>query len=333
MVIIIVEKKVTFSHLEHIVSAAILILILFLPLISVVKAELSSKKQNQKQIESPSTVSVIMRDEEKETIKMNMITRMRNTFKAPKKGEDYTILQALASIDMMLLFFITISGIGGTLTAIDNMGQIGESLGYSTRSTSTFVSLLSVWNYLGRVTAGFSSEILLDKFKLPRPLIFTLVLILASVGHLLIAFGPPGSLYAAMIIVGFCTGAQWSLLFAVISEVFGLKYYSTLYNVGAAASPLGSYIFNVKVAGSLYDREAAKQNVQLAGSLSKNLKCIGVQCFKLSFLIIAGSTMLGAAASLVLVWRTREFYGGDIYAKFRGEKQEDNQEIKTVTEE
>ncbi|PKI26150.1 hypothetical protein CRG98_049161, partial [Punica granatum] len=51
----------------------------------------------------------------------------------------------------------------------------------------------------------------------------------------------------------------WPLLFAIISEIFGLKYYSTLYNVGAAASPFGSYILNVRVAGWLYDREARRQ--------------------------------------------------------------------------
>ncbi|KAH7690359.1 MFS general substrate transporter domain-containing protein [Dioscorea alata] len=328
MAVIVIEKMITFTHAEYIICAIILILILALPLISVVRGELSLEKQKAKLNltgESPPVV-VLIKDENKESMNTqntSASTHIITMFKAPKIGDEYTIPQALISIDMMLLFFMTISGSGGTLTAIDNMGQIGESLGYPSNSTNTFVSLLSIWSYLGRVTSGFSSEMLLSKYKIPRPLMFTLVLILATIGHLLIAFGPPGSLYAAMIIVGFCSGAQWSLLFTIISEVFGLKYYSTLYNLGAAASPLGSYVFNVKVAGFLYDREAAKQNAQLAGSLSKDLKCIGVQCFKLSFLIIAASTLLGVVASLVLVWRTRDFYGGDIYAKFRGEKEEE----------
>jgi hypothetical protein len=45
--------------------------------------------------------------------------------------------------------------------------------------------------------------------------------------------------------------------------------------------------------------------------------CIGVQCFRTSFLIITAATVGGALVSLVLVWRTRDFYRGDIYAKFR----------------
>lgn len=86
----------------------------------------------------------------------------------------------------------------------------------------------------------------------------TLVLLLACVGYLLVAFPVPGSLYVASIIIGFSFGAQLTLLFAIISELFGLKYYSTLFNCGQLASPLGSYIFNVRLTGMLYDKEAMK---------------------------------------------------------------------------
>ena len=123
------------------------------------------------------------------------------------------------------------------------MGQIGTSLGYATRSITTFVSLVSIWNYLGRVVSGFVSEFLLTKYKIPRPLLFTFVLLLSCVGHLLIAFGVPNSLYLASVIIGFCFGAQWPLVFATISEIFGLKHYSTLYNLGGAASTSAWFVF------------------------------------------------------------------------------------------
>ena len=35
------------------------------------------------------------------------------------------------------------------------------------------VSLISIWNYAGRVTSGFASEYFLERFKLPRPLMLT----------------------------------------------------------------------------------------------------------------------------------------------------------------
>lgn len=107
------------------------------------------------------------------------------------------------------------------------------------------------------------------------------------------------------------------LILGIISELFGLKYYSTLYNFGGMASPVGSYILNVRVAGRLYDQEAKRQNLNRAGSSAKALTCIGVQCYKSSFLIITAVTVASALVMLVLSWRTKEFYSGDIYAKFR----------------
>ena len=39
------------------------------------------------------------------------------------------------------------------------------------------------------------------------------------------------------------------LLFAAVSELFGLRHYSTMCNLSAAASPVGSYALNVLVSG------------------------------------------------------------------------------------
>ncbi|XP_071723429.1 probable transporter MCH1 [Rutidosis leptorrhynchoides] len=289
MIVIIVDKTmITFNHNEYIGSASILIIFLFLPLLVVVMEEYK-------------------------------LLKAKTAFKPPPRGEDYTILQAVCSIDMLVLLAVTICGVGGTLTAIDNMGQIGHALGYPKKSISTFVSLVSIWNFLGRVASGFGSEILLTKYKVPRTLMFTVILVVTCVGYVLIAFNVPGGLYVASVIIGFCFGAQWPILFAIISELFGLKYYATLYNFGSVASPIGSYVFNVKVTGFLYDKEAHKQMAALGLTRKhgEDLTCNGTHCFRMSFLIITAATLFGAAVSLILVWRTKKFYQSDIYKKFR----------------
>ncbi|RRT83300.1 hypothetical protein B296_00016805, partial [Ensete ventricosum] len=351
MVVIIVQKRVSFSRSGYGVSAAVVLLILFLPLVVVIREEINIYNQNKQMVpETPPRPSVTI---DKETIseqaptevesslpsissdeKKPVLARIIEAVKPPRRGEDYSILQALLSLDMLILFFATICGVGGTLTAIDNMGQIGESLGYPTRSIGTFVSLISIWNYMGRVAAGFASEIFLARYKFPRPLLFALVMFPSCVGYLLIAFGVPGSLYIASVIIGFCFGAQMPLLFAIISEVFGLKYFATLYNVGGLAAPVASYLLNVRVAGYLYDREAAKQNAgMISASSSKSLTCMGVRCFRLSFLILTAVTAVGTLAMLILAWRTWAFYRGDIYAKFKEGVEGDSSEDKGKKEE
>ncbi|KEH44269.1 MFS transporter [Medicago truncatula] len=332
LVMIIIQKKVSFSQSEYGLSAAVVIFLLFLPLAVVFIEENKIWQSKKLALVDPSPVKIVTEGETvTETEKVNSAVSVsapkkdpkwwEDVFNPPARGEDYTILQALFSMDMLILFVACICGVGGTLTAIDNLGQIGTSLRYPKKSISTFVSLVSIWNYLGRVFSGFVSEHFLTKYRFPRPLMLTLTLFVSCVGHLLIAFDVPEGLYVASVIIGFCFGAQWPLLFAIISELFGLKYYATLYNFGSVASPLGLYVLNVKIAGHLYDKEAKKQLEALGKQRieGQELNCVGVDCYKLSFIIITAATFFGAVVSLILVARTRKFYKGDIYKRYREE--------------
>lgn len=333
MIIIIIQKQVHFQQSEYGLSAALVLFLLFLPLVIVYMEEFKNWQAKRLALLNPVekiTITAPPPPPPANNGAFGDITKARregvpeikwwqNVFSPPKRGEDYTILQALFSIDMIILFMASICGIGGTLTAIDNLGQIGASLGYPKTSISTFVSLVSIWNYLGRVFAGFVSEYYLNKYKFPRTLMLTLTLIVSCAGHLLIAFNVKDGLYVASVIIGFCFGAQWPLIFAIISELFGLKYYSTLYNFGGSASPIGLYILNVRITGHLYDKEAKKQLAALGLKRveGKELVCTGSDCFRMSFIIITAATFFGALISLILVARTRKFYKGDIYKRFR----------------
>ncbi|MCL7043195.1 hypothetical protein MKW94_014809 [Papaver nudicaule] len=334
MVITITQKQKTFSHTGYVVTATVVCILLLTPLCASIKEELVLWNLMKKNLTLPEMITVetpplvdpisqpltTAESLEEENPKQK-VSCFANVFNPPARGEDYTVLQAILSIDMLLLVVGGFCGLGTSLTAIDNLGQIGESLGYPTLTISTFVSLMSIWNYFGRVLVGLVSEILLAKWRFPRTLVMAIVLLVSCAGHILIAFPVPGSIYISSVIIGFCYGAHVTLIFTIISELFGLKYYSTLYNCGILAMPLGSYVFNVRVAGFLYDREALKQlkALGLSRDSGEELTCIGKHCYRLCFIILAAATFIAALSSFVLFLRTRKFYQGDIYKNFRQE--------------
>lgn len=82
--------------------------------------------------------------------------------KGPRRGEDFTLLQALKKADFWLMFLSLVLASGSGMTVIDNLGQICESIGYN--DSSIFVSMISIWNFLGRVGGGYLSEIIVRCF-------------------------------------------------------------------------------------------------------------------------------------------------------------------------
>ncbi|KAM1249881.1 hypothetical protein PS2_032310 [Malus domestica] len=328
MAMTLTQKSVVFPRAAQAMTAAVVCFLLLIPLLIIIREELVSwtlTKQEPHRIALEETQEQGQPDQGPQELELDQEIKPKGTslfsniFKKPPRGEDYTILQAILSIDMLLIFIATLFGLGSSFTATDNLGQIGEALGYKPQTINTFVSLISIWNFFGRIFSGFVSEILLTRYKIPRPLMLTVVLTLEGIAYLLIAFAFPGSLYIASVIVGFTLGAQLPLALAIISEVFGLKYYSTLFNCGHLASPLGSYLLNVRVTGMLYDREAEKELARLGLHRIKgqDLTCIGTRCYKLSFTVLTATTLISALASLILLMRTLKFYKSDIYKKFR----------------
>ena len=76
----------------------------------------------------------------------------------PRRGEDFTLLQAVVKADYWLLFLAMTCGMGGGLVVINNLAQMGLSLGYE--NVHIFVTLVSVSQFMGRLWGGFASEYL-----------------------------------------------------------------------------------------------------------------------------------------------------------------------------
>ncbi|KAH0691730.1 hypothetical protein KY290_019921 [Solanum tuberosum] len=187
--------------------------------------------------------------------------------------EQKNLWQAMCTIDFWLLFVAMICGMGSGLATINNISQIGESLGYTTLARSTLVSLWSIWNFLGRLGAGYVSDIFLLRRGWPRPLFMVFTLAAMTGGHVIIASGFPGNLYVGSLLVGICYGSQWSLMPTISKEIFGVVHMGTIFNTIAIASPVGSYVLSVRVIGYIYDKEGSGEGNSCFGQEGSILVC------------------------------------------------------------
>ncbi|KAF8390659.1 hypothetical protein HHK36_025186 [Tetracentron sinense] len=249
--------------------------------------------------------------------------------KGPHRGEDFTLMQALIKADFWLIFFSLLLGSGSGLTVIDNLGQMSQSLGYD--NTHIFVSMISIWNFLGRIGGGYFSEIIVRDYAYPRPVAMAVAQVIMAVGHIFFAMGWPGAMHIGTLLIGLGYGAHWAIVPAAASELFGLKKFGALYNFLTLANPAGSLVFSGLIASNIYDREAEKQAhrhhhqlqnsrsvltrmLDVALAVEEPLKCDGAICFFLTSLIMSGFCIIAVVLSMILVHRTKVVYA-HLYGK------------------
>lgn len=304
MVVIILNNTFTLSSWTRFITFSILLILLAAPLGIAINAQ----KEENFRGSSPSLFTgespvlnkpkSVNAEDSVEYHELPSDESQRMAAANSKPPQSMNVLEAIRTVNFWLLFLAMVCGMGSGLATINNMSQLGQSLGYTATETKTFVSLWSIWNFLGRFGAGYTSDFLLHSYGWARPLLMALTLLIMSGGHIVIASGFSGNLYVGSILVGICYGSQWSLMPTITSEIFGLEHMGTIFNTIAIASPLGSYIFSVRVIGYIYDREAA----------GKHGSCSGTHCFVVSFLVMAAVAFLGFLVAAALFFRTRRFY-------------------------
>ncbi|KAL5223000.1 hypothetical protein ABZP36_027713 [Zizania latifolia] len=157
--------------------------------------------------------------------------------------------------------------------------------------TTVLLSLFGLGNFFGRLGGGAISE----KFMRHHILVVAYLCLANALG--------PAVAYASTAVVGFCYGVQFSVMISTTSELFGLDNFGLFYNIMSLANPLGSVLFSGELVGRLYDEEATRQ--QRSGS---EHACLGPDCFRVAFVVLASVCSLGMAASLVLAARIRPVY-------------------------
>ncbi|XP_010459545.1 PREDICTED: probable transporter MCH1 isoform X2 [Camelina sativa] len=286
MIVIILKSTLSLPSWANVVTLSVLLIVLASPLLIAIRAHRDSS------IEKPLSpvYSPLVDNLEATTISEEILVL--------KEDNSLNLLQAMRNVDFWLLFLAMVCGMGSGISTINNIRQLGESLRYSSIEINSLLALWSIWNFIGRFGGGYVSDLLLHSKGWPRPLLMATTLGTMTIGHLIIASGFRGNLYPGSIIIGICYGSQWSLMPTITSELFGVKHMGTIYNTISIASPMGSYIFSVRLIGYIYDHTIT----------GEGNTCYGPHCFRLSFVIIASVAFLGFLVSCVLVFRTKTLY-------------------------
>lgn len=312
MVVIILENILSLQLFVHIVIViGLMVLLASLLCIAFKAQERSSTSASESFLDEGS--QLIVEPEPLDTEKMdarpdsssNPLLDTKSQ-RALQLGENLNLVQAVQTVNFWILFVSMACGMGAGLATVNNMGQIGESLGYTSHEISSLVGLWSIWNFLGRFGAGYVSDYFLHTRGWARPLFMVITLLVLSIGLVVIASGLPNALYVGLILVGICYGSQWSLMPTITSEIFGVGHMGSIFNTITIAGPVGSYIFSVRVVGYIYDKEASEGNT-----------CAGTHCFMFAFLIMASATLLGSLTALALFFRTKNFYAEVVLRRIR----------------
>ncbi|CAL1358970.1 unnamed protein product [Linum trigynum] len=224
----------------------------------------------------------------------------------PRRGEDFSFSEAVVKADFWLIFFVYFVGVGSGVTVLNNLAQIGIAQGM--HDTTILLSLFSFCNFAGRLGGGAISEHFVRTRTIPRTVWITCAQALMVATYLLYASAIDGTLYIATALLGTCYGVQFSVMLPTVSELFGLKHFGIFYNFIALGNPIGAFLFSGLLAAYVYDTEAAKQRGSNSMLHSSGFSCLGPDCFRLTFLVLAGASALGSILSFVLTLRIKPVY-------------------------
>lgn len=231
-------------------------------------------------------------------VEMETDSLIEKSNQAPIKEEVNTV-KMLLRIDFWLLFIVFMLGAGVGLTIINNLGSLVESLGGS--NSSQFVTLLSIFNCLGRIVSGILSDIALRYKILSRISVLALFLVgmgLAQVYFIGILYLDSDIwLYPGVACVGLCYGALMSLSPSITTELFGKTYFGGNWSVIRIAPAFSSFVMSTAIAGKLYER-----NIDGTGD-----DCYGWGCYGYTFCVNLGVCIITVLLCLILSKRWNTF--------------------------
>ena len=132
-----------------------------------------------------------------------------------------------------------------------------------------------------------------NKYIVSRPAIVAILMVPTATSFFLLLSPFKVCLFISTAIIGACTGAITSIAVSMTSDLFGPENFSVNHNLVIANIPVGSLLFGY-IAAQIYDEGGGQRGV-----------CIGVGCYRTTFIIWGSVCSFGTFLSFILYLRTR----------------------------
>ncbi|CAJ2636028.1 unnamed protein product [Trifolium pratense] len=219
-------------------------------------------------------------------------------------GEEHSVAVIVRRSDFWL-YYITYF-CGGTIGLVysNNLGQIAQSLGLSS-STSTLVTLYASFSFFGRLLSAVPDYIR-SKFYFARTGWISVALIPTPIAFFLLASsGTSLALYTGTALIGLSSGFIFAAAVSVTSELFGPNSVGVNHNILITNIPIGSLLYGF-LAALVYDANA--QSTPGNFTTSDSVVCMGRQCYFWTFVWWGCISVLGLGSSVLLFLRTKHAY-------------------------
>ncbi|GJV25401.1 nuclear fusion defective 4-like protein [Tanacetum coccineum] len=212
--------------------------------------------------------------------------------------EEHDLQKLLCRLDFWLYYFAYFCG--GTIGLVysNNLGQIAQSLGLDS-STSTLITFYSSFSFFGRLLAA-APDFLRTKLYLARTGWLAIALVPTPLAFLVLSLTETElALRIGTSLIGLSSGFIFSAAVSITSELFGPKSVGVNHNILITNIPAGSLIYGL-ISALVYDNNAT--------TFRSSLVCMGRRCYFETFVLWGGVSVLGLVSTVLLFLRTRHAY-------------------------
>nr|XP_007134343.1 hypothetical protein PHAVU_010G039600g [Phaseolus vulgaris]ESW06337.1 hypothetical protein PHAVU_010G039600g [Phaseolus vulgaris] len=237
---------------------------------------------------------------EKKCCVLNVLEREQLTV----LGEEHSIKLLVHRWDFWLYYIAYFCGGTIGLAYSNNLGQISQSLGHSSQ-TSSLVTLYSTCSFFGRLLAA-TPDFLSRRIHFARTGWFAAALVPTPIAFILLAISGSGAaLQVGTALIGLSSGFVFSAAVSITSELFGPNSVGVNHNILITNIPLGSCLYGL-LAALVYDSNA--MNSRPAIWLQEMSMCMGRKCYLQTFICWSCISMVGLVSSFLFFLRTKQAY-------------------------